>query len=244
MKADYSVIFCATQRTGSTMIFNDFRDVVGACDPVTGEILYNRIISRKTERPWMEVWADVGDKNRVYQYFTDKVMFHYTASLSRFIERGSTAGTGRCLKFVPELFDGFYNFFADAIWVYIDRRDVFAQAVSMYLAQTTKVWHKKGEPAEATPPAPLLDCDYEKLKGHVNDFLAEKEQWQAFFRHYKITPIRIDYEDAAPGYPHYLTELLARTGLQMVDSPPPRELSKLGGELNQKMAELLRYASA
>jgi hypothetical protein len=30
-----------------------------------------------------------------------------------------------------EVFDSFYNFFANALWVYIDRRNVFAQSISI-----------------------------------------------------------------------------------------------------------------
>jgi LPS sulfotransferase NodH len=241
MQAGKSVMFCATQRSGSTVVHDDFRNVLGY-PPGNSEILYQRIILEKTDRLWREVWDEVSKLNTVHGYFVAKFMFHYTPCISSFIERNSTVGVERCLKFLPELFDGFYNFFADAIWVYVERRDVFAQAVSMYLAETTQVWHRRlGAPPQGGPPAPAIGYDYQRLKPYLQGFLAEREQWQVFFRHYRITPIRINYEDAAAGYPGYLTELLDKAGLHMIEAPPPRRLLKLGDQLNEKLAQFLRH---
>lgn len=240
MKAGKSLIFCASQRTGSTMVFDDLRNVLG-CWPGNSEILYDRIVFNKTTRPWSEVWAEVSELNTVAGYFIDKVMFHYTPRISQFIERGNTLGVRRCLKFKPELFDGFYNFFADALWVYVDRRDVFAQAVSMYLAEATQIWEKRlGVHQNGDSPLPPVAYDGEKLRNHLQSFLAEREQWQVFFRHYNISPLRISYEDAAAGYPHYLKGLLDRVGLEPIEAPPPRRLLKLSTGLNEELAGFLR----
>jgi LPS sulfotransferase NodH len=256
MHAGKSVIFCATQRTGSTLVLDDFLNVVG-CQRANGEFLYRRIIEEETQRPWPEVWEEVSKKFSFHGYFFGKFMFHYTPCISSFIERNSIDGVGRCLKFVPELFDSFYNFFSDAIWVYIDRRDVFAQAVSIYLAEATNQWERlacepeesgvpavweirTGRPHPSDVPTSAVGYEYEKLKGYLQDFLAEREQWQHFFRHYRITPIRISYEEAVCGYPHYLKELLDKTGLTMAEAPPPRRMLKVGDQRNEEFAELLR----
>lgn len=261
MHAGKSVIFCATQRTGSTLVFDDFLNVVGS-GRLNSEILYERTALKKTQLPWNELWNELEALNRVHDYFLGKVMFHYTPLVSGFIERNSTSRVVYpCLKFSPGLFDGFRNFFADAIWVYVERRNVFAQAVSMYLAETTNVWEKlRGDgvkvhmdgtdPIEAVsrnpsrrsgvPPGSVVRYEYAKLKGYLQGFLREREQWQLFFQHYKITPIRISYEEAASGYPQYLKELLDKTGLHAVDAPPPRRMLKVGGQRNAEWAEFLR----
>src|ERR1700733_2331436 len=142
MRAGKSLIFCASQRTGSTMVVDDLLNIVGY-EPGATEVLYDRIVANETQRPWSEVWDEVRRLNSFERYFLDKVMFHYTPQISQFIERNTTVGVSTCLTFKPELFDGFYNFFADAIWVYIDRRDVFAQAVSMYVAEATQIWERR-----------------------------------------------------------------------------------------------------
>ena len=240
MQAGKSVILCASQRTGSTLVFDDFLNVAG-CKRTNGEILYRRIIRDETQLPWSELWGEISQTNRISGYFVGKVMFHYTPCISSFIERNSIEGVERCLMFAPELFDAFYNFFRDAIWVYIDRRNVFAQAVSMYMAEATNKWEiVTGQPKQGDASTPAGGYEYEKLKGYLQGFLAEREQWQNFFRHYKITPIRISYEDAASDYPHYLEELLDKTGLTMVDTPPPRRMIKVGDERNEEWAEFLR----
>jgi LPS sulfotransferase NodH len=264
MQAGKSVIFCATQRTGSTLVFDDFLNVVGS-PRLNSEILYERTALKKTQLPWSELWNEIREGNTVHGYFFGKVMFHYIPLISSFIERNSTAGVRYpCLKFIPEQFDGFRNFFADAIWVYVERRNVFAQTVSMYLAETTNVWEKLLEPSQSgvsTPvesvdsieaisrnpsrrsgvlPGSVVRYEYEKLKAYLKGFLGEREQWQLFFRHYKIAPIRISYEEAATGYPQYLKILLDKTGLRAVDAPPARRMIKVGGQRNDEWAEFLR----
>lgn len=222
------------------MIFDDLLNVVGYRSGIP-EILWNRIILTQTKLPWSEVWDEVSARNRVEGYFVAKVMFHYTPQISRFVERGSIDGVSASYEFRPELFDAFHDFFAEAIWVYIERRDIFAQAVSVYIARTTNIWYKSAHGNQNdTSPTPAIGYDGEILKRDVRKLLTEREQWQLFFRHYNIAPIRIIYEEAAAGYPHYLRELLDKAGLQMVEAPGPRRLLKQGGELNEQLAERLR----
>lgn len=220
------------------MIVDDFRNVIGA-DTAPAELLYENIIRNKATLPWSDVWNNLNANWAAHGYFIDKVMFHYTPMISAFIDRGSIDGVRRCLKFDPGLFDAFHTFFTDAVWVYIDRHDVFAQAVSMYLAESTEVWFRPVHRPPGGTPAEV-DYDYDRLREYLSGFLAEKEQWQLFFRHYNIQPIRFSYEDAAAEYPHYLSALVERTGLRMVNTPPPRRLAKVGDERNEKFARFLR----
>jgi LPS sulfotransferase NodH len=220
------------------MIVDDLRNVTG-CETGVNEIFYDYIARKKAIIPWKTLWATVSAQNAVHGYFIDKIMFHYTPLISAFIGRNSIEGVHRCLKFEPDLFDHFYNFFARAVWVYVDRRDVFAQAVSMYLAEATQIWEHSDRLADQPPP-PAIGYDYGKLQQYLRGFLTEREQWQVFFRHYNIEPIRITYEDAVAGYPHYLKGLLDKTGLPVIETPPPRRYVKVGGELNERWGQLLR----
>ena len=249
MQSDKCIVFCATQRTGSTLIFDDFLNVIGSTRR-NPEVLYEWIIRRKSTRTWDEVWSEVGTRNCVHGYFMCKVMFHYTSLISSFIERSTYQGVKNCYEFRPELFDAFHSFFANANWVYVDRRDVFAQAVSMYMAESTDVWEKLVRPQRvgvaSSPnrpnPVPESEVRYDsrKLEGFLRSFLNEREQWQRLFEHYKIEPLRIAYEDADRNYPQYLNELLAATGLQSVADPPPRRMIKVGSQRNEEWAAYLR----
>jgi LPS sulfotransferase NodH len=219
------------------MVFDDFLNVLGYKAKLA-EILYEVIIRQRTNRTWSEVWQEVSEMNRVEGYFVVKVMFHYISAIAEFIAQNSIVGPERRLVFKPEVCDPFYDFFKDAIWVYIERRDVVAQAVSLYLAAATQIWNlRPGVPRRSRPE---VAYDGEKIKRHLQHFVREKEQWQLFFRHYDIAPVSITYEEAAAAYPHYLRELLDRCGLQMVETPRPRRLLKVGDELNEKMANRLR----
>src|SRR5580700_4932286 len=109
MRPAKCIIFCATQRTGSTVVFDDLRNVLGY-GPTYSEILYDRIILNKSKVTWSELWVEVAKVNTVQGYFVDKVMFHYTPQISSFIDGKSIANAERCLKFAPQLFDSFYDF--------------------------------------------------------------------------------------------------------------------------------------
>ncbi len=240
MIAEKAVVFCATQRTGSTLVYDDFRNIAGAIGRAP-ELLHKEIAVNKTQRAWGDLWNEVTKFKNVQGTYLEKVMFHYTPMISRYIETGSTAGVERCTTFEPRLFDGFYNFFANATWVYVERRDVFSQAVSMYLAEKKDVWFARwnDKPAELRDrPDPRYD--FKLLKPYLSGFLTEREQWQSFFTHYKIDPVRIYYEDAVDNYPEYLDELFERSGLQKIRSNPPRRFLKQGTELNEKWARWLR----
>jgi LPS sulfotransferase NodH len=235
--AGNAIIMCATQRTGSTMVFDDLLNVMG-CEPRNAEWLYERIVREKTTDPWQAVWAEVRERNHVAGFTVNKVMFHYTPQISAFIAGNPVVKVQRFLEFKPGLFDAFHAFFRDAIWVYVERRDVFAQAVSMYLAEATALWEIRAGPS----PPRRLDVRYDrvKLRNHLKSFLAERTQWPLLFEHYGIKPLRIEYEDAATRYPAYLDELLARAGFCVREPVPARRLFKVGTDLNHRFAEALR----
>ena len=234
---DGRVIFCATARTGSTMVFDDLRNVLGY-GPVDSEILYEEIIHRRTTKTWQQLWPELQQEWTVGSFWCAKVMFHYTPYISRFIAGEPLLRTPPVRHFNPADFDAFYRFFAGTTWVHVRRDDVYAQAVSMYFAETTGVWESRegGTPQDFAAP----DYDLEKLMKYLKEFIEERRQWDLFFSHYKITPLTISYEDALGGYPQYLDPLLERLGLQALQPLPPRRLFKIGNETNAEFAGRLR----
>ncbi len=230
------VIFCATARTGSTMVFDDFRNVLGH-EPVDSEILYEEIIHRRTTQSWAQLWPALQHDWTVGPYWCVKVMYHYTPYISRFIAGQTLTKTPPVRAFSPADCDDFQRFFKDAVWVHVRRRDVYAQAVSMYFAETTGVWESR-EAGAARVVTPAYDRD--RILEYLKGFIAERRQWDLFFSHYNIAPLNIDYEDAIGGYPRYLEPLLQRLGLRPARPVPPRRLFKIGDEINTGFAERLR----
>jgi LPS sulfotransferase NodH len=221
------------------MVVDDFCNLAGY-SPGPTEILYDQIIAKRAAQPWDEVWAKVRDLYPIEGYFVDKVMFHYLAKLSKFMSGGSITEAPHLHQFSAELVDPFHLFFRNAIWVYIERNDVFAQAVSRYLAEETNVWNRWSHLPYRDPGHEAVKYDAVKLKDHLTGLAVERDNWQRFFQHYKITPIQIEYEDAVQNYPAYLGELFAKTGLRMIADIPKRRVLKIGDAVNEKFAKWLR----
>jgi LPS sulfotransferase NodH len=233
-------MLCATQRTGSTMVFDDLRNVLGQ-SRADGELLYATIVRDRTRRKWEEVWPEIRSASSVSGTAINKVMFHYVGYISAHISGIPVERRRPVLEFEPERFEHFHQFFRDAVWVNIERRDVFAQAVSMYLAEATNIWERLRE-APDTPQqfSRVVPYDRTMLTGYLRNFLLERQSWQRFFGHFKIQPVQINYEDAVAGYPDYLSELLTRAGMRVQHPIPERRMLRLGDVRNEQFGRMLR----
>jgi LPS sulfotransferase NodH len=237
---DRYVIFCATQRTGSTLIFDDVRNLMG-CPVTASELLYLEVFRRQPAKPWAAIIEHLRRENRVQDLVMAKVMFHYTPYLSAAIDGIAIEDRPPVYRFEPELFDSFRNFFRDAIWVHISRQDVYAQAVSIYFAEATNLWHQWKAGAEVVAAGTeRRTYDRTRLLRYLENLLIERACWQVFFEHYGISPLCLSYEDAVVSYPGYLNELLMVTGLRPIAPTPDRRMVKVGDATNTEFARLLR----
>jgi len=96
----------------------------------------------------------------------------------------------------------------DPRWIWIQRRDKLAQAISWARALQTGRWasHQRG----------LLPPIYRRahIQGRLDAIHAAEVGWSSFFESHELTPLRIDYEDLVQ---HRETQIL-------------RALSHLGAE--------------
>lgn len=234
------VIFCAIQRTGSALMVDDIWNLAGGQIP-NGERLYGEILRELPGKPWPEAWTALRQHSRLQHLVMDKVMFHYTPHISSVIAGKVLTRKPPVFTFEPALFDAFHDFFRHALWVSIDRRDIYAQAVSIFFAEQTKIWEIRD--AQQRRPEELTQAvvyDRERLVRHVRAFAAERAEWERFYAHYGITPLRLFYEDAVENYPHYLDAFFAGTGLNRISPPPGRRLHKVGDATNRQFSERLR----
>lgn len=240
MSAGNCIMLCATQRTGSSMIFDDLLNLLGH-SRADGELLYTTIIRNRTKQSWQDAWPSIREMTTFGDMTINKVMFHYVAHLSGFIAGVRVERPRPVLVFDPERFEDFHLFFRDAIWVYVERLDVFAQAVSMYLAEATDVWERlPASPDACVQSIRRIPYNREILKDYMHNFLKEREGWCNFFKYYNIDFMKITYEDAVANYPDYLFELLARVGAHVQVPYPERRMLKLGDALNDRFAAQLR----
>jgi trehalose 2-sulfotransferase len=91
------------------------------------------------------------------------------------------------LKEYPELLD----VLSPVTYIYINRRDRVAQAVSMARALQTNQWSSQGEKG----PKPQLRYDRELIANSMKEVELQDAGWLNWFKANKITPFRLTYED-------------------------------------------------
>lgn len=90
---------------------------------------------------------------------------------------------------------GYKQIFPHLRVVYLDRRDVIAQAVSLYRAAETGTWHVPRGEQLAAPAGALDQLNLSHMSGWLEKIEAEKRGWRRFFVAEGITPMRLLYED-------------------------------------------------
>ncbi|MBN8285750.1 Stf0 family sulfotransferase [Zoogloea sp.] len=81
-------------------------------------------------------------------------------------------------------------------FIYLTRRDLAAQAVSLYCATSSNVFHTNVEHT-TTEREKLanLDYDFQAIKRWHEHILAQELGWQAYFAKHNIFPLSINYEE-------------------------------------------------
>lgn len=224
-----AIIFCATQRTGSTMVVDDFQIMTGTSRSESEGFWKKVLEPADGPKTWDEALARVEEHRKDEVVFFDKVMFHYLHQLSRMIDAG---------KHTP-MCHPFYEFFADATWVHIRRADIFGQAVSKVTADKLNVWHK--EHARRENFNDDMEFNAEQAKRAAMHLIREDNQWLQFFRKHGIKPVEIFYEDAVEGFPTYLSPIIRARGLEVdLAKPAERRMQRLGNERSDRLARILR----
>ena len=104
--------------------------------------------------------------------------------------------------------------FPDAAWLWLRRRDVFAQGVSHWRARASGRWHVQSAD-RITEPAPRYD--FAAIDACVRELVLHDRLWQDFFARAAIAPWVVWYEDllldAAP-----IARFMARFGHHLVET--------------------------
>ena len=219
---------------------DDFLNVLGG-PSVDAEILYTLFLKERSLTTWPPLWRAACESNRFHDLVIVKVMYHYAPYIGDIV-----GGQPKAVKtppvriFAPLRLEPFFAFFKDAIWVHVIREDLFAQAVSMVFAEETNVWERQNKDVVPLDYANNVVYDRAKFLDCAKHFHEERRQWHRIFDYFKISPIKISYEQAANDYPHYLEELIRRTGEKAIAPAPPRRFTKLGTDKNDAFVERLR----
>jgi LPS sulfotransferase NodH len=81
-------------------------------------------------------------------------------------------------------------------YIYLTRHDLFAQAVSLFKATETSVFHTNIQHSdEAIARLRSLEYDYEKIKGWYAHIVRQEKGWQNYFNENCISPLCLTYEE-------------------------------------------------
>lgn len=81
-------------------------------------------------------------------------------------------------------------------YIHLTRRDLAAQAVSLYCATASNVFHTNIEHTESErEKLQALQYDFLKIKEWHEHILAQEQGWRLFFAQHNIFPLSINYEE-------------------------------------------------
>lgn len=81
-------------------------------------------------------------------------------------------------------------------FIYLTRRDIAAQAVSLYKATASSVFHtNKNHDADAVNKLESLEYDFDEINRWYEHIVKQEQGWQGYFRDNRINPCCISYEE-------------------------------------------------
>ncbi|GLR66730.1 hypothetical protein GCM10010909_14100 [Acidocella aquatica] len=121
---------------------------------------------------------------------------------------------------------------------YLDRKNLAAQAVSLYRAQVSGNWHQPAGQAHAQAQDPRQNFDLQRICTLMQELTDEKRAWEQFFHAESLTPARLFYENFHNDITQALRFLAAEMGLGLrADIPPGVGLRKLADSTNRDWTE-------
>jgi LPS sulfotransferase NodH len=135
------------------------------------------------------------------------------------------------LKKYPPLLEAL----APITYIYIDRRDKVAQAVSMAKALQTDQWSSQWRGS----PRPTLRYDRELIAKSMSEVELQDARWLRWFELHNITPFRVTYEDLIADPAAVVRGVIERLGVQD-DEPDALDIpaiEKQGDDTNQEWIE-------
>jgi trehalose 2-sulfotransferase len=125
-------------------------------------------------------------------------------------------------------------------WVWVRRRDVLRQAVSLWRALQTQTWRDAG--------APEPTAVYSRAAiAHLTALLADHDAaWSRFFAEHALDPLELVYEDYARDVPRAVAQVLDHLGVEApagcIAADPP--LGRQADRISDEWAEAYRRGIA
>ena len=219
-----TVLIAITARSGSTAICRALADA-GAAREI-GEVLNPR-----GPFPWYH--KQFGGDNLIQYlnaYYENNQLLGKLVFKTAFTDLKPVLESHRIDKLLPGL-----------RVIYIDRADKVEQAVSLYRAKLTSVWHRDvSENAEPVPRCELSDYDFSRIDQDYTNLKLEAANWEKFFKKVRINPERVEYEEFADNPRSVLARLVDFVGGLGTTGEFVVKQLKIGDELNILWADMFR----
>jgi trehalose 2-sulfotransferase len=123
-------------------------------------------------------------------------------------------------------------------YIYLTRRDLAAQAVSLYKATASSVFHTNiPHSEEAVSKLQSLEYDYQKIKEWYLHIVQQEKGWEAYFEENGIHPLRLTYESIDDDILDVLVRIAAFVGVDPNEVKMPGAPSVFGKIRDQRNAE-------
>lgn len=121
--------------------------------------------------------------------------------------------------------------------IYLERKNIAAQAVSQFRAEISGTWHL--QPGEQAPPFdPARAFDLAHICAIVRHIEAEKQAWESWFSRHGITPLRLEYRDIETSINAVLRRIGTEMGLPLhTNLPQNAGMKKLADDISADWTE-------
>lgn len=129
-------------------------------------------------------------------------------------------------------------------WFYLRRRNIVAQAISIFIANKTSFFHSYQRSNSILEKVEGLEYDSEGIKVYIRDFVEQERSFDGWFFENNIVPINIFYEDVIEN-PAKTVMLFANVlGVALPENFPEacnqNPIQKIGGATNRLFEERFR----
>lgn len=143
----------------------------------------------------------------------------------------------------------FLGYYRDASFVYLRRKDILAQAISLLLATETGVFHNPSGDAVTNQAAAELLASPEKTFAAIRRWWGHLLNYECLtevqFAIRGISPLRLYYEGIVDDPPGAVSRVLSHCAVQRQDVDVPRSShAPVRGEINDELARLFRSEHA
>ena len=125
----------------------------------------------------------------------------------------------------------FLDLFPEAKWIFVERDDIFAQAISMWRAKSTGRWHIYNSNPTLEP---AIEYDFEAIDDSLWELSLHNRLWKDFFNLSGITPFTVKYESLIEDIPTTLSHLLRFLGRDVANPATDVPLRKQSNELSDE----------